>query len=126
MNSHAHVVLELPAPKEVSMIWDLNLSASFSSQHVSPGVGIVSRPPIRRLIDVVPVRFFRFSSKASCATLPVHRCSRALNAVELKVQILILKATVWYLMTPRAPHRGSLIATIPRAGQNFQCSALLP
>ncbi len=32
MNSHAHVVLELPAPKEVSMIWDLNLPASFSSQ----------------------------------------------------------------------------------------------
>ena len=57
MNSHAHVILELPAPKEVSMIWDLNLSASFSSQHVSPGVGIVSRPPIRRLIDVVPVLF---------------------------------------------------------------------
>ena len=32
MNSHAHVILELPAPKEVSMISDLNLSASFSSQ----------------------------------------------------------------------------------------------
>ena len=32
MNSHAHVILELPAPKEVSMIWDLNLSASFRGQ----------------------------------------------------------------------------------------------
>ena len=32
MNSHAHAILELPVPKEVSMIWDLNLSASFSSQ----------------------------------------------------------------------------------------------
>ena len=35
MNSHAHVILELPAPKEVSIIWDLNLSASFSSQDFS-------------------------------------------------------------------------------------------
>ena len=35
MNSHAHVILELPEPKEVSMIWDLNLSASFSSQDFS-------------------------------------------------------------------------------------------
>ena len=35
MNSHAHVILELPAPKEVSMIWDLNLSASFSGQDFS-------------------------------------------------------------------------------------------
>ena len=24
MNSHAHVILELPAPKEVSNFWDLN------------------------------------------------------------------------------------------------------
>ena len=66
MNSHAHVILELPAPKEVSMIWDLNLSASFSSQafsHVAPGVGNVSRPPIRRLIDVVPVLSFSFLIK---------------------------------------------------------------
>ena len=23
MNSHAHVILELPAPKEVSLLWDL-------------------------------------------------------------------------------------------------------
>ena len=35
MNSHAHVILELPAPKEVSVLWDLNLSASFSSQDFS-------------------------------------------------------------------------------------------
>ncbi len=66
------------------------------------------------------------SSSASCATLPVHRSSPALNAVALKVQIPMLKGTVWYLMTPWAPHRGSLIATIPRTGHNFQCSALLP
>jgi hypothetical protein len=26
------MILELPAPKEVSLIWDLNLSASSSSQ----------------------------------------------------------------------------------------------
>jgi hypothetical protein len=32
---HAHVILELTAPKEVSMIWDLNRSASFSSQDFS-------------------------------------------------------------------------------------------
>ena len=32
MNSHAHMILELPAPKEVSLIWDLNMSASASSQ----------------------------------------------------------------------------------------------
>ena len=63
---------------------------------------------------------FLFSSTASCATLPVHRSSPALNAVELKVQIPMLKPTVWYLMTPRAPHRGSLIAIIPRTGQNFK------
>ncbi len=35
MNSHAHVILELHAPKEVSLSWDLNLSASFSSQDFS-------------------------------------------------------------------------------------------
>ena len=58
--------------------------------------------------------FFLFSSKASCATLPVHRSSPALNALELKVQIPMLQSTVWYFMTPWAPHRGSLIATIPR------------
>ena len=26
MNSHAHAILELPAPKEVSILWDLTLS----------------------------------------------------------------------------------------------------
>ena len=35
MNSHAHVIVELPAPKEVSMLLDLNLSTSFSSQDAS-------------------------------------------------------------------------------------------
>ncbi len=32
MNSHANVILELPAPKEVGIVWDLNLSA-FSISH---------------------------------------------------------------------------------------------
>ena len=32
MNLHAHAILELPAPKEVSMIWDLNLYVSFSKE----------------------------------------------------------------------------------------------
>ena len=32
MNSHAHAILELPAPNEVSMIWDLKLSVSFSGE----------------------------------------------------------------------------------------------
>ena len=34
MNSHAHVILELPAAKEVSILWDLNLSVSSRSQDV--------------------------------------------------------------------------------------------
>ena len=65
------------------------------------------------------------TSSASCTTLPVERSSPALNAVALKAQIPMLRATVWYLMTPWAPHRGSLIATIPRTVQNGQCSKLL-
>ena len=32
MNSHAHVILELPAAKEVSILWDLKLSVSSRSQ----------------------------------------------------------------------------------------------
>ncbi len=32
MNSHAQVIVELPASKEGSMIGDLNLSASFCSK----------------------------------------------------------------------------------------------
>ncbi len=35
MSSHAHMILELPAPKQVSNFWDLNLSASFSGQGFS-------------------------------------------------------------------------------------------
>jgi hypothetical protein len=126
MNSHAQVILELPTPKEVSMIWDPNLSVSFSSQDFSR----CTRSRERQSATNTPsYRCFPVplcSSSASCATLPVHRSSPALNAVALKVQIPMLKATVWYLMTPWARHRGSLIATIPRTGQNFQCSALLP
>ncbi len=62
-------------------------------------------------------------STASCVTLPVHRFSHALNAVELNVRIPILKDTVWSLITPWAPHRGSRLATLPRTGQNFRCRA---
>ena len=54
MNSHAHVILELPAPKEVSMIWDLNLSASFSSQDFS--------------------RFTRSRDRQSATNTPSYRC----------------------------------------------------
>ena len=36
MNSHAHVLFVLLAPKEVNLILDLNLSASSSSHHFSP------------------------------------------------------------------------------------------
>ncbi len=32
MNSHAHMILELPAPNEVSILWDLDLLAFSSSQ----------------------------------------------------------------------------------------------
>ncbi len=32
MSSHAHMILELPAANEVSILWDLNLSVSSSSQ----------------------------------------------------------------------------------------------
>ena len=74
---------------------------------------------------------FLFSSTASCATLPVHRSSPALNALELKVQIPMLQSTVWYLMTPWAPDRGSHIATIPRETErekmeDFEDSNTLP
>ena len=32
MHSHAHMILELPATNEVSILWDLNLSVFSSSQ----------------------------------------------------------------------------------------------
>ncbi len=32
MNSHAHMILELRAAKEVSILWDLNVSVSPSSE----------------------------------------------------------------------------------------------
>ena len=58
MNSHAHVILELPAPKEVSSgISTCPLLPAARIFYVRPGLGIVSRPPIRRRIDVVPVLF---------------------------------------------------------------------
>ena len=99
MNSHAHVILELPAPKEASFIWDLNLSAYSSSQDFSRFTrsrerqSATNRPSYRYCPGSL------FSSSASCATLPVHRSSPALNAVALKVQIPMLKATVWCLTT---------------------------
>ena len=127
MSSHAHVILELPAPKEVSHIWDLNLSASFSS------------------LDVP--HFTRSRERQSATNTPPYRCcpgfsfSRQLLAIPLyqyvalvrrsspcskQVPILILP-TVRYLMAPWAwaAHRGCLIAAIRRTGQNFQCIALL-
>ena len=107
MNSHAHVTLELPAPKEVSMIWDLNLSASFSSQDFSRFTRSKERQSATNTPSYRCCPGSLLSSSASCATLPVHRSSPALNAVELKFQIPMLKATVWYLMTPWAPHRAS-------------------
>ncbi len=94
MNSHAHVTLELPAPKEVRMIWDLNLSASFSCQNFSRFTksrdrqSATNTPSYRCCPGSL---FFLFSSAASCATLPVHRSSPALNAVGLPVQIPMRK-----------------------------------
>ena len=111
MNSHAHVILELPAPKEVSMIWDLNLSASVCSQDFSRFTrnrdrqSATNRPSYRCCPGSL------LSSSPSCATLPVHRSNPALKPVTLKVQIPMLQSTVWYLVTPWAPHRGSIIAT---------------
>ena len=58
MNSHAHVILELLAPKKVSSgISTCPLLPAARIFHVRPGLGIVSWPPIRRRIDVVPVLF---------------------------------------------------------------------
>ena len=45
---------------------------------------MVSRPPIRRLIDVVPVCFL-LTSAASYPTLPVHRSDSTMISM-LKVQ----------------------------------------
>ena len=107
----------LPAPKEVTHRWDLNLSASFSSQDFSwfTRSRIVSRPPIRCLI---PYRCcpgcFLFASAASYPTLPVHRSGPAMISM-LKVQSVMLPTAVRYLTTPWAAHRGSLIATIPES-----------
>jgi hypothetical protein len=111
MNSHAHVILALPAPKEVSMIWELNLSASFSSQHFSRFSRSMERQSATNTPSYRCCPGSLLSSSPSCATLPVHRSSPALNAVALKVQIPTLKATVWYFMTPWAPHRAQLMAS---------------
>jgi hypothetical protein len=100
MNSHAHVILELPAPIEVSNNWDLNLSASFSSQEFS--------------------RCTRSRERQSVTNTPPFRCcpglfcSHELLAIPLygtlismfKVQILMLLPTaVQYLTAPWAAHR---------------------
>ena len=105
MNSHAHVILELPAPKEVSMIWDLNLSASFNSQAFSRCTRNRERQSATNTPSYRCCPGSIFCSSASCATLPVHRSSPVLNPVALKVQIPMLKATVWYLMTRERERR---------------------
>ena len=86
MNSHAHVILELPALKEVSIsgISTCPLLPAARTFPVSPGVGIVSRPTIRRLIDVVSV-LFSLHQLAAPLTLPVHRSGAALKSVSLKI-----------------------------------------
>jgi hypothetical protein len=102
MNSHAHVILELPAPKEVSMIWYLNLSVSFSSQDFSRFTRSRDRQSATNTPSYRCCPGSLLSSTASCDTLPVHRSGPALNAVALKVQIPMLKATVWWtLQIPR-------------------------
>ncbi len=100
VNSHAYVILELPAPNEVSILWDVNLSASVSSQDFSRCTRSRERQSATNTPSYRCCTGSIFSSSASCVTLPVHRSSPALNAVALKVQIPMLKATVWYLMTP--------------------------
>ena len=96
MNSHAHVILELPAPKEVSLIWDINLSASSSSQDFSRLTGSRDRQSATNTPSYRCCPGSLLTSSACCTTLPVHRSSPALNSVALKVQIPLLKATVWY------------------------------
>ncbi len=126
MNSHAPAILELPAPKEVSILWDLNLSAASSSQDYSRS----TRTRHRQLATNTPS--YRccpgslLPSSARCASLPVHRSGPALKSVSLKIEVPMVLTTVWYLMKPWAPDRGSLIAPIPRTGQHCQCSKLLP
>ena len=120
MTSHAQAILELPAPKEVSMIWDLNLSASFSSQHFSRFTRSRDRKSATNTPSYRCCPGSLLSSSPRCATPPEHRSSPALNAVTLKVQIPMLQSTVWYLMTPWAPHRDSLISTIARLATLIQ------
>jgi hypothetical protein len=91
MNSHAHVILELPAPKEVSMIWDLNLPASFNSQAFARCTRNRERQSATNTPSYRCCPGYLFSSSASCATLPVHCSSPVLNPVALKVQIPMLK-----------------------------------
>ena len=103
--SHAHVILELPAPKEVSNFWDLNLSASFSSQGFSRFTRSRDRQSATNTPSYRSGPGSLLTTYASCTTLPVHRSSPPLNAVALKVQIPMLKATVWYLMTRERERR---------------------
>ena len=114
MSSHAHVILEVPAPKEVSSFWDLNLSASFSSQGVSRFTRSRDRQSATNTPSYRCCPGSLLSSSPSCATLPVHHSSPALKPVTLKVQLPMFQSTVWCFMTARAPHRGSLIAIVPR------------
>ncbi len=125
MKSHATMIAELPAPKEVSIVWDLNLSASSSSQDVPRLTRIRDRQSATSTPSYRCCPDSSIPSSASCTTLSVHRSSPGINSVELKVQLPTLQTTVRHLMTPCAPHRGSLIVTIPRPGQHCQCSKLL-
>ena len=127
MNSHAHVILELPALQEVSIsgISTCPLPPAARIFHVQPGLGIVSWPPIRRLIHVVPVLFSLHRLAA-----PLYRyIALALHSSPCPSKFKSrwsLLATVWYLMTPWAPDRGSPVAPIQYTGQHCQCSKLLP
>ncbi len=125
MNSHSHVILELPAPKEISILWGRNLSAPSSSQECSGLTRSRDRQSSTNTPSYRCCSGSLLTSSASCTTLPVHHSSPAINSVGLKVPIPTLQTTVRYLMTPLAPHRGSLIATMPRTAQNCPCSSLL-
>ena len=126
MSSHAHVRLELPAPKEVSMLWDLNMSASSSSQDFSRSTRTRDRQSATNTPSLRCCPASLLPSSARCATLPVHRSSPALNSVCLQMQKLMIQSTVCYLMTPWALDRGSFITPIPRTGHNCPCSKLWP
>ncbi len=105
MNSYAHLILGLPALKEVSILWDLNLSAFSSSQDISRSTRTRDRQSATNTPSYRCCPGSLLSSSPSCTTLPVHRSNHARNAVECKVLIPRLQCTVWYLVTPWAPYR---------------------